>query len=422
MKNLRMMCMCMCMAVMMLGATAVSQAQHEHWWEQESMTDGFWGLNEALEPTGIETAFSLTSVYQRNVKGGLSTDSRKGEFAGSYDLEVTFDLQRLMNMEGFFYLHGEGGWTDSEGIDGVSVGSAFGVNADAIGNRTFDIVEFYYETAFWDNTFRLRIGKLDMTGGFECRGCPVSFDGSMYANDEVTQFLNGALVNNPTIPFPDYGLGVILHWNPVEDWYLSVGAADAQSDGRETGFNTAFHEEDYFLYIAETGITPQLDSANGPMQGAYRIGFWYDPQPKAYSDGPEERDDHGFYVSCDQMLAKENNTADDTQGLGGFFRYGWAPEDKNDLAHFYSFGVQYQGLFDGRDDDVLGLGYANGIFSDKASDTYPEDYESVFEAYYSAQITRWMTLSPSVQYVTNPGGAGSVSDAVVLGLRALITF
>lgn len=408
-------------AVLVFGVN-VSQAQHEHVWQQESLTNGFWGLNEALEPSGVETALSATSVYQRNVKGGLSTSRRTGEFSGSYDLEMTFDLQRMLGMDGILFLHGEGGWTDAEGIDGESVGSAFGVNADAIGNRTFDIVEFYYETAFWDNTFQLRIGKLDMTGGFECRGCPVSFDGNSYANDEATQFLNGALVNNPTIPFPDYSLGAILHWNPVEDWYVSVGVADAQADGRETGFNTAFHEEDYFLYMAETGITPHLHSDKGILPGAYRVGVWYDPQPKAYTDGPEERDDHGFYISCDQMLAKENDTPDDTQGLGGFFRYGWAPEDKNDMAQFYSFGVQYQGLFDGRDDDVLALGYANGIFSDKANDTYPEDYESVFEAYYSAQVTGWMTLSPSVQYITNPGGDNTVSDAVVLGLRALITF
>lgn len=408
--------------VVLVFGVNVSQAQHEHVWQQESLTNGFWGLNEVLEPSGVETALSATSIYQRNTKGGLSTHDRSGEFSGSYDLEITFDLQRLLDMEGFFYLHGEGGWTDSEGIDGESVGSAFGINADAIGNRSLDIVEFYYERAFWDNTFRLRIGKLDMTGGFECRGCPVSFDGNSYANDEATQFLNGALVNNPTIPFPDYGLAAVLYWNPVEHWYLSAGVADAQADGRETGFNTTFRDEDYFLYMVETGITPQWDSAKGPMQGAYRIGLWYDPQPKAYTNGPEKRDDHGFYISCDQLLVKENDTPGDTQGLGGFFRYGWAPENKNDIAQFYSFGIQYQGLFDGRDDDVLALGYANGIFSDKASGTYSEDHESVFEAYYSARVTGWMTLSPSVQYVTNPGGGGSVSDAVVVGLRALIAF
>lgn len=418
MKNLRM----MCMAMMILAVTVVSQAQHEHWWEQESMTGGFGGLNEALEPTGIETAFSATLVYQRNAKGGLSTDSRQGEFAGSYDLEVTLDLQRMLGMDGILFLHGEGGWTDSEGIDGVSVGSAFGVNADAIGNRSMDIVEFYYETAFWDNAFQLRIGKLDMTGGFECRGCPVSFDGNMYANDEATQFLNGALVNNPTIPFPDYGLGAIIHWNPVEDWYLSVGVADAQADGRETGFNTAFHDEAFFVYMAETGVTPHLHSDKGILPGAYRLGVWYDPQPKANSDASKEyRDDTGLYVSCDQKLTNENDHPDDTQGLGSFFRYGYAPSRTNDMSCFYSLGVQYQGLFEGRDDDVLAIGYAHGTFSDKADSTYPEDYESVTELYYSAVVTRWMTVSPSVQYVANPGGDGA-DDAVILGIRAQIAF
>jgi carbohydrate-selective porin OprB len=33
-----------------------------------------------------------------------------------------------------------------------------------------------------------------------------------------------------------------------------------------------------------------------------------------------------------------------------------------------------------------------------------------------------MNLSPSVQYVTNPGGDEDVSDAVIVGVRALVTF
>lgn len=70
-----------------------------------------------------------------------------------------------------------------------------------------DITELWYEHALLDDTLRVRLGKMDITGGFECRGCPVSFDGSLYANDETGQFLNSALVNNPTIPFPDKGLG-----------------------------------------------------------------------------------------------------------------------------------------------------------------------------------------------------------------------
>ncbi len=381
-------------------------------WQRDTLTEGFWGVNEALEPSGIEFSFGLTSVYQRNTKGGLSTHSRKGEFSGSYDLEMTVDMMRFLGIEGDIFIHGEGGWTDSEGIDGQSVGSFFGVNADAIGNRSLDIVELFYEVSLTER-LSLTVGKIDFSG---------FFDASAYANDEVTQFLNGALVNNPTVPFPDYSLGVILSCDLADSWYLMGGIADAQADGRETGFNTMFHGEDYFVYLVETGVTPQLDSPNGSLQGTYRVGFWYDPQPKPDWSTKQYRDDNGFYISCDQMLAKENSDSEDIQGLGAFARYGYAPSKTNDLTNFYSFGVQYQGLFDGRDDDVLGLGYAHGCFSDKANITYTEDYESVAELYYSAQITPWMAISPSVQYVGNPGGNEDVSDAVVCGVRALITF
>ena len=71
---------------------------------------------------------------------------------------------------------------------------------------------------------------------------------------------------------------------------------------------------------------------------------------------------------------------------------------------------------------MLGWGYAHGCFSDKADMTYTEAYESVAELYYSVQITPWINLSPSVQYVANPGGNEDVSDAVVCGVRALIAF
>ena len=389
----------------------------------DTLTGGFWGLNDQLADDGIEIGFGITNIYQANVKGGLSTHNKRGRYSGSYDLELTADTQKLLGIEGGgLYVHGEGWWSKSGGIDGGSIGSAFGVNGDAGSRDTLVITELWWEQTMLDDTFRLRLGKLDMTGGFEHHGCPVSFDCSSYANDETYQFLNNALINNPTIPFPDYGLGAVLYWNPIEWWYASVGIADAQADARETGFRTTFHGEDYFFYIFETGVSPRLDSANGPLQGTYRIGLWNDPQPKANEDVSETRDDVGFYVCCDQVLTKENSDPEDSQGLGAFFRYGYAPSKRNDITNFFSFGFQYQGLIDGRDDDVLGVGFAQGIFSDSADTTYTDDYENALELYYNAQVAGWLNISPSIQYITNPGGNKAVSDAVLLGVRVQMTF
>jgi porin len=412
-------------AVVLMGTFNMSAADEgKDIWERRSLTDGFWGLNDALEDDGIEIGLGVTNIYQQNVRGGISKHRRAGRFSGSYDFELFADMQKLLGIEGAnLYIHTEGSWSKSGGIDVPSVGSSFGVNGDGVPRRTMDVTEFWYEQSFFGGSCLLRIGKMDITGGFECHGCPVAFDGSRYANDETRQFLNGALVNNPTIPFPDYALGAAFFYNPSDTWYLGGGAVDAQNDFRETGFNTALHKEDYFFYILEAGMTSEFDSANGPLLGAYRAGVWYDPQPKANSDGDKNyRDDTGFYLSFCQRLTRENAEPQDNQGLGAFFRYGYASSKRNDITNFWSFGFQYQGLIDGRDEDVLGIGFAQGIFSDAADVSYTDDYENAIELYYNAQVTGWLNISPSIQYVANPGGDQSRSDAIVLGLRAQMNF
>ena len=376
-------------------------------WRCASPTNGFWGLNETLSDSGIEIGAGLTAVYQVNAKGGTGTTTHSGRHTGRYDLQMSLDLHKLLGInDGSFFIHGWGGWPDTEGIDGHSVGSAWGINAMAVGNRSMDIVEAFYEGPLLGDNITLAIGKLDFTG---------IFDASEYADDECCQFLNAAFIDDPTIPFPEPGLGMVLNWDITDNWYLMSGVIDAQGDARESGFNTAFHGEDSFFYALETGIT-QGD-------GTWRVGLWYDPQPKANSDrGVTERDDLGFYTSCDQRLTKENDTPEDSQGAGVFVRYGYAPSQTNDLTNFWSVGLQYQGLIDGRDDDVFGVGYAQGCFSDSASATYPEDYESVVEAYYNAQVTPWLHVSPAIQYVTHPGGSSTADDAVILSLRTAMTF
>ena len=419
-------------AVVLLVSAGICRAAEEEAhagsiWERETLTNGFFGLNEELAGNGIEIGLGVTQIYQSNVKGGLSTHSHRGRYSGSYDLELFADFQKLLGIEGGrLYILSEGSWPDAAGINEVSVGSFFGVNDDAAGDRAIDVTEFWFEQALLNDTLFVRVGKIDLTGGFEHHNCPVSFDCSAYAGDETAQFLNSALVNNPTIPFPDYGLSIAVHYSPAQLWYVSAAVADAQADVRETGFNTTFCGEDYFFYIFETGITPQIDSAKGPLQGIYRAGLWYDPQPKANTDaansGRSYRDDAGFYLGFDQMLVKENSAYEDSQGLGAFFRYGYADSRRNDLNNFWSAGFQYQGLFEGRDEDVFGVGFAQGFFSDKASSTYTDDYENVLEIYYNAEVTAWLNISPAVQYVANPGGNGAAGDAVVIGVRAQMTF
>jgi porin len=394
-------------AVVLLSWAGICWAESDSIWERETLTNGFGGLNDQLVDSGVKLGFSLTTIYRLNTHGGISTNQHRGRHHGRYEATMDIDLQKLLGIEGSsFSIVGWGGWPDTEGIDGHSVGSAWGTNALPYGNRGMDIVECFFEGPLFGDVLMLAVGKIDFTA---------VFDAVAYADDECSQFINAAFIDDPTIPFPAQSLGAVLTCNITDSWYVMAGVADAQADARETGVRTALHKEDYFFYALETGI------AAG--SGTYRVGLWNDPQPKANSDGSKNyRDDVGIYTSCDWLLHKENTDPEDDQGFGAFFRYGYAPSRRNDITNFFSAGFQYQGLLDDRDDDVFGLAYARGVFADTAASSFPEDYESVWEAYYNAHITPWFIFGPSIQYVANPGGSNSAKDGTIFGLRAQMTF
>ncbi len=274
---------------------------------QPTLTDGLFGLNDSLANKGLEFNMSVTGIYQQNAKGGLSTQRGKNRFAGSYDMELTGDMQKLLGIKGgTFYAHTEG--SSSDGINDISTGSFFGVNGDAFHHHPIVVSELWYEQALADDDLRFRVGKIDPTGGFEHHNCSASFDCSMFSNDEEAQFLNNALINNPTIPFPERGaLAAEVFYGLTEHWYASAGVLDAKANSSEAGFNTTFDGKSEFLYLVETGITPHFDSKNGHLQGAYRAGLWVSEQAKEkFSDGQTRRGDTGTYLTFDQMILKEN--------------------------------------------------------------------------------------------------------------------
>ena len=62
-------------------------------WERETLSDGFFGLNDELSSKGIEINLGVTNIYQQNVRGGISKHRRAGRLSGSYDLELSADLE-----------------------------------------------------------------------------------------------------------------------------------------------------------------------------------------------------------------------------------------------------------------------------------------------------------------------------------------
>ena len=101
--------------------------------------------------------------------------------------------------------------------------------------------------------------------------------------------------------------------------------------------------------------------------------------------------------------------------MAAFGQLSWAPGDRNEFERYFGAGLVYNGAIRGRDLDLLGLGVAHAVFSDRARDLDDVTHETVVELFYRVQLTPWLALEPDVQFIVNPGGQGD--DSLVLGLR-----
>ena len=135
------------------------------------------------------------------------------------------------------------------------------------------------------------------------------------------------------------------------------------------------------------------------------------------------------------------------QGLGAFLRIGAAPGDRNLVSFYFDTGLNYTGLFEGRDSDVFGLAFAFAKISDRAADFDKDynganpaaarpvrDYEAAIELSYTYVAAPWWTIQPDLQYIIHPAAnsadpeadpalpAPAMKNAFVLGVRTAIQF
>jgi porin len=68
----------------------------------------------------------------------------------------------------------------------------------------------------------------------------------------------------------------------------------------------------------------------------------------------------------------------------------------------------------GRGSDIVSAGIICGLFSHAIPRT---PAETVLEANYQITVTRWLSVTPDLQYIIRPSGSSAISNALVLGVQ-----
>ncbi|HEX7381357.1 MAG TPA: carbohydrate porin, partial [Nevskiaceae bacterium] len=156
--------------------------------------------------------------------------------------------------------------------------------------------------------------------------------------------------------------------------------------------------------------------------------------PASGEDPRMHRGDYSLYAVADQTVWRARDGS--RRRLNAFGRIMGAPADQNAVDFFFNGGLTLKAPLPGRPHDHAGIDFGIGRVSarladfDRDSGLPVQTTEELVELTYQAQVMRWLTVQPDLQYVINPG-AGVLDPAdpthrlrneLVVGARATVAF
>jgi Carboxypeptidase regulatory-like domain len=253
-----------------------------------------------------------------------------------------------------------------------------GYTARLVSQNSLNLREAWLRTEVYKNRLAFIAGRLDLTN---------YFDANAFANDESTQFISDALVNNQMLGLAVNGVGAATEFDPKNGFKLKFGFQQSSPEPTSLG--------DSLFTLSEIGysFTPfKLPEGN------YRLWFRTD-------NGDPDVIRKGVGLSADQKLS---------QSVGIFGRYGQQQTALGD-DRFYSGGVSFAKGFILNPEDAWGVGYAQ-------MDLASGDKEKLVEGYYNLLLTEKLRLSFHLSSILDRPAGGQRFGYIFPGIRFQAAF
>ena len=342
---------------------------------RESISERIAATLEEEFKKRILVGASGTGIFQQ-----IMNDDNGRHSSAQGSLDLLFIGKPLAYTTFFVDLEAIGGNGPDEfigSISGMNEDSAPHSFQDSDGVDRVSVREVWLQTELMKQQIRLVAGKIDLTN---------YFDSNSVANDETTQFITSAFVNNSTLEVPENGPGIAAFYDTRKGVFFGLGLQSADNSGLDI--------VDGLYGIGEVGMRSRYLFG---LEGTYRL--W------AKINGGRNKN-KGLGMSIDQHLSAK---------LVAFARYGMNEKDGADVKSAWSTGLELRHPFLSRVNDSTAFAFGH-------TESVDGNDEQVTEVYYKFAFNDHFAITPLFQAVFDPVGSEGSDVVTLAGIRTQIEF
>ena len=422
---------------------------NKNWFQSDYATLNWWGLRDALASKGLDISLNYTSDIAGNVTGGKSQGFT---YTDNWTLDLEFQTEPLFGWHGgtlsIITLDRNG-----NNLSRNNIGNQF-TTQQVYGGTGVIFYALAYNQRFCDDRFSFKFGR--MAAGDDFASSPLYW---LYMNNGIDGNPQSLPVNGMFSTYPWGVWGARLRALVTEETEAMLGVYQVTPQVSQSymhGFDWEMNGGDGVMMIGQCGwsheffkpaapaarssegkstadgkslATPAADAIPHGLPGHYWMGGYYSTYsyPQWQSTTQTQNGGYGLYWHFDQMLYRLDPFKD--TGLTAWSAFVLCPQQNTAKVPFqYNGGLVYTGMIPCRPRDISIFGVSYGNFSsnyaqaNQASLGGYATYELVYEWGYRINLTKFAYIQPDVQWIINPGGTGTIPNALVLGAQIGVSF
>lgn len=371
---------------------------------------GDWGgRRESMRVAGYDWAI----VYKLDLLGKVSSPDQKTYGLDNLDIKLSLDGEKIAGLNGssgFLYvLSNQGGkpvaqGDHSAGLDNIETPE---------GANTTKLYQAWIQQTFLEERLSVLTGLYDLNSEFYATESSSMFIQPTYG---IGAELGDTGLNGPSI-FPTTSFGIRAKAQTA-GYYLQAVVLDGVPGDPDNphGTHVQFNKGDGALDVIEGAIP--LSAEQNAHDNKLALGAWhYTARFDDLIDPTIKRISHGCYAMIEKVLRYK--PGGNEESINGFVRAGKTDGDTFQFDMSWSAGLVFSGPFAGRDQDHLGMAYAQERNGEKwrVYSGNPTVFEKSIELTYRYQAMPGLVLQPVAQYLINHSGDPARDRIWWLGMR-----